>query len=72
MSNVTLLNSQLETLVDRHGVLGVLSALSFICVEKADHIASNWQDAHLAKTWDYTASVLEKVHDKLKTRVGAI
>lgn len=34
----------LEGMVDRHGLSGVLSMLSDICGEKSAHLCSNWQD----------------------------
>lgn len=41
----------LEKLVDSCGLSSVLMALSEICGAKAEHIATNWQDAQLAKDW---------------------
>jgi hypothetical protein len=41
----------LEMLIDKVGIESVLMALSEICGEKADHIATTWQDATLAKRW---------------------
>jgi hypothetical protein len=43
--------TSLEKLIDRHGIADTLIALSEICGAKAEHIATNWQDAHLAKRW---------------------
>ncbi len=43
---------ELEALVDRHGLSAVLNELANICAAKAEHIATNWQDASLAKAWD--------------------
>ena len=45
------LEGMLEALVDRHGLGNVVDMLGFICDEKAEHIAHNWQDASLAKLW---------------------
>jgi hypothetical protein len=42
----------LETMVDRHGLLHVLTGLELMCSEKADHIRENWQDTGLAAAWD--------------------
>jgi hypothetical protein len=42
---------ELERLIDQRGIADVLMALSEICGAKAEHIAVNWQDAHLAKRW---------------------
>lgn len=42
----------LERMVDAYGLEGVLYALADICVEKADHLRSNWQDERTAKYWD--------------------
>jgi hypothetical protein len=41
----------LEAMVDAAGIEAVVQGLSEICGLKADHIASNWQDAALAKRW---------------------
>lgn len=41
----------LERLIDKHGIQGVVSELSAICSEKAEHIAHNWQDTKLARVW---------------------
>jgi len=41
----------LEAQVDTCGLSSVLMALSEICGEKAEHIATNWQDAKTAKVW---------------------
>jgi hypothetical protein len=42
---------QIEALIDAAGAAAVLVAVANICGEKAEHIASNWQDANLAKRW---------------------
>jgi hypothetical protein len=41
----------LEAAVDGAGLSSVLMALSEICGEKAEHIATNWQDTKTAKVW---------------------
>jgi len=41
----------LEKIVDHYDLENIIRALSFICGEKATHIAENWQDAKLAKSW---------------------
>jgi hypothetical protein len=41
----------LERLVDRRGIEQVLQQISELCGAKAEHIASNWQDAALARRW---------------------
>lgn len=46
------MNNTLETLIDRNGLAAVLSALSQICSDKAEHLRSNWQDEASAKEWD--------------------
>ena len=47
----------LETLIDRHGLLHILTGLELVCSEKAEHIRDNWQDARLARLWDRAARV---------------
>ena len=51
----------LETLIDQYPTLTeFLAAVSDICHEKAEHIASNWQDAETAKAWRRTAVTVAK------------
>lgn len=45
----------LERTVDRYGLAAVLSELGAISGKKSEHIATNWQDAGLAKQWDRAA-----------------
>lgn len=42
---------QLEAMIDRVGIANVLYALEHICDAKAEHLATNWQDASSAKVW---------------------
>ena len=42
----------LEGMIDRHGLLHVVTALELICAEKSEHIRANWQDRTTAKPWD--------------------
>jgi hypothetical protein len=42
---------QLEALIDKHGLETVLEFLRDICCDKAEHVATEWQDASLAKIW---------------------
>lgn len=50
----------LEALVDRHGLTHILTGLSLICGEKAEHIRENWQDRTTAKAWDADSRTLDK------------
>lgn len=54
------LKIQLEALLDRSDPYSVLLALSEICQEKAEHIAENWQDASLARTWRQASIAVSK------------
>lgn len=41
----------LERMIDNTDIIAVMTALSEICGEKADHIEANWQDKPLARAW---------------------
>lgn len=49
----------LEAMIDKHGLLHILTGLSLICAEKAEHIRLNWQDKALARDWDRVAARLD-------------
>lgn len=54
------ITTDLEAMIDRHGLLHVVTCLSLICSEKAEHIRANWQDSLTAKHWDKAAETVEK------------
>jgi hypothetical protein len=51
----------LERLVDAFGIAEVLSGLSKVCSDKAEHAAVNWQDTPLAKNWMKLSTKLDLV-----------
>lgn len=51
----------LETMVDNHGMIHVLTALETICREKAKHTRTNWQDTDTAHAWDVDANGLYRL-----------
>jgi hypothetical protein len=55
----------LEALIDKLGLVEVLSQISEICHAKAEHIAENWQDVNLAKTWTKAAMQIETLSKKV-------
>ena len=52
---------ELETLFDKLGVEGVVSALAEICYEKEAHVQEYWQDRALATRWRRLGARLEKL-----------
>jgi hypothetical protein len=58
----------LERMIDASSVEHVLSLLSIICLEKADHIRSNWQDPSLARVWAGMSSKLDRTADIAQKR----
>jgi hypothetical protein len=41
----------LESMVDKHGMINIMLGLVHICDEKADHVRCNWQDLVLSGAW---------------------
>lgn len=52
--------TQVEMLVDRYGVRGVLDILAAVCHGKADHVLDAWQDECLSKVWSETGDRIEE------------
>lgn len=46
----------LEALVDKNGVATVLACLRQVCLDKAEHSWTNWQDQTLSNVWTQLAS----------------
>jgi hypothetical protein len=51
----------LESMVDTVGLANVLYAVAQIAREKAEHLASAWQDENTAKRWGKMAGKIERV-----------
>ena len=52
------ISDTLEQMIDKHGLLHVLTALDLICTEKVEHIKVNWQDPVTAKPWERASNAL--------------
>lgn len=48
---------QIESIIDATSVKALLEAISDICGEKSEHVASNWQDGTTSRVWAYAAGV---------------
>lgn len=62
---------QLESLIDAKRLSKVVSLISEICSEKAEHIRDNWQDgsrnpnAELIRAWIAASNQLESLEQKI-------
>jgi hypothetical protein len=45
------LEDLLEDIVDRAGLSATIDGLATVCVAKATHLKSNWQDTVAARPW---------------------
>lgn len=52
--------AQLEQMVDKLSIIGVLDHLEEICYLKAQHLQENWQDRKSAKHWEKRAKQIQK------------
>lgn len=52
---------ELEAMIDKHGLLHVLTGLELVCREKGDHIKLNWHDTKLARRWGTCGNLLYSV-----------
>ena len=51
-----------EAMVDKGGIRGLLAALEAVCHEKAEHLASAWQDEAGQRAWRKVAKTVEKAN----------
>jgi hypothetical protein len=61
MPNVERAAEELEPIVDRHGIAGVLEALALVAQLKAEHITTNWNDRGLARSWKQLATRIARL-----------
>jgi histidinol-phosphate/aromatic aminotransferase/cobyric acid decarboxylase-like protein len=57
--------NKLESVIDSNSVKEVLDAIAAICLEKSDHIESNWQDIYTAKVWLKAGRKIEALAAKI-------
>jgi predicted phage tail protein len=50
----------LEAMIDKYGIDCVIRSVADIAGAKAEHIATAWQDASLAKRWAAVGAALER------------
>lgn len=55
----------LEAMIDSVGLSTVLEMLETICIEKAEHLRSNWQDEHSAKQWQKASGYILAAEGKI-------
>ena len=53
------LTESLEILVDGYSFEQIIESLEEICLEKSDHLSSNWQDTEGAKDWSRKAHLIQ-------------
>jgi hypothetical protein len=60
------IDSELEKLVDQHGIEFLVDKLAEICDAKAAHIRESYQDENLAQRWEEKANYLEATFYELE------
>lgn len=50
----------IEELIDSHDLAEVITSIHEICLLKAEHLRSNWQDAKGARVWKKAARTIDK------------
>lgn len=61
------ISETLESLIDTHGLLHVITAIDLICNEKAEHIRANWQDKTTAKAWLRASDAIYTASKKIES-----
>lgn len=61
---------ELEAMIDAHGLYAVTAMLAEVCHEKADHLATNWQDHTAALHWTKAAQTFERAEARLQKIQG--
>ena len=58
--------AELESMIDSTSLYDVLWSLERICLAKAEHVETNWQDKALARQWTYNAELIAKTARKTR------
>ena len=65
-----LMLDELESLIDKHGMVNIMLALVHITDEKAEHVKSNWQDFELSVAWHKVSDAL--ISKRLSNALGRL
>jgi hypothetical protein len=60
--------AQVEDIIDREGVDGLLDVITDVCLYKAEHLATNWQDVEGARKWQNAAIAFQTMKEKTAVR----
>jgi len=60
-----IISDELESIIDRNGLLNVLGTIEEICYLKADHLRTNWQDEVSAKAWENDGKLISKILNRI-------
>ena len=52
---------QVEFLMDRLTLRGLLDLVAQVCHEKADHLRANWQDESAGHAWERAEQIIDKM-----------
>ena len=55
----------LEDMIDKYGLAGVLSETESICYKKAEHIVSSYDDQDTAERWGEAGAEICKVYNEV-------
>ena len=58
---------ELEKLIDKAGPASVAYALGVIAFEKAEHVATNWQDGSLTSYWNRIGRLFDGLSSTIDT-----
>lgn len=60
----------LEQMIDRYGVAEVLSGVSYICSDKAERTAVNWQNTTLGKQWMRLSELVDNANMQIESQTS--
>jgi hypothetical protein len=69
-SNTNVRTDILEALIDAGNVKSILSRMSTVCSDKADHVRETWQDNKLARAWRTASNKIETCANALPNDAG--
>ena len=67
-----LTEEQIESHIDGPGLIDLLCMIDTICIEKAEHVRSNWQDITLAKEWERASSSIYTCARSIQDSTGLV
>ena len=72
MTRATIITEPLEVMINKHGLIHILTGLEFVCIDKAARLRTTRQGEKAAQQYEKAASAIYAAADKIANDIGLV